>query len=247
MREKWVDIAKGIAIISVVLGHIGFLYPKWQILPILTLLVWLWHVPVFFLIGGFFIKEEKLQNPFKFIKGKLKNLYLPILYIYVPILLLHNFFFKIGFYDTQTEYVGKYITEWSVSDFLKHLVESILFAGREPLLGAMWFVYVLFLALCGLSIISWALKKLVKDSVIYEYVRFLVLLACVLVSCTMTNVFDFTIPRFNNTITAIWLIYLGMMIVQKQKILFNNKYIVLISAFLTWHTATILGGGRSCC
>lgn len=46
-REDWVDIAKGIAISAVVLGHVGFDYPTWKLLPLHVLLVWLWHVPVF--------------------------------------------------------------------------------------------------------------------------------------------------------------------------------------------------------
>lgn len=91
-RENWVDIAKGLAITAVVLGHVNYMWPFHKLLPLNTLVVWLWHVPVFFLIGGFFIKDEKLLQPIVFIKGKIKSLYLLILYIYVPVLLLHNFF-----------------------------------------------------------------------------------------------------------------------------------------------------------
>lgn len=68
-RQNYVDIAKAFAIIAVVFGHIGFQYPDIKLLPIRTLAANLWHVPVFFMIGGFFIKEERLANPFQFIKG----------------------------------------------------------------------------------------------------------------------------------------------------------------------------------
>ena len=241
-REKYVDIAKGIAIIAVVLGHIGYLYPAWKLLPLSTILVWLWHVPVFFLIGGFFLKEEKLQKPLSFVKGKFRSLYLLILYIYIPVLLLHNWFLQIGFYDTCIEYYGKYVTEWGGQDFLRHVLEAILFAGREPLLGAMWFVYVLFMALCCLSIVSWTLRKCIKKDQVYEDVRFAVLLLGAVLSCTMTKLYDVTIPRFCNMIVAVWLIYLGMLLVQKRKVEFNNKYIALISVIIIYHAATILGG-----
>lgn len=242
LREPWVDIAKGLAISAVVLGHISFQYPTNKALPLSALLVWLWHVPVFFLIGGFFIKENRLQMPALFMKGKLKSLYLPILYIYLPVLFLHNLFIKIGFYDISIEYYGKYVSEWGFLDFLKHVLEAVFFAGREPMLGAMWFVYVLFMALCCLSMLSWGLRKFLKDDKVYEYVRFVVLLVGAVLSCTMTKLYNVTIPRFNNMIVAVWLIYIGMLLVQKRKVEFNNKYVALISVVIAYHAATTLGG-----
>lgn len=241
-RESWVDISKGISIIAVVLGHISIIIPSWKLLPLPELLFQLWHVPVFFLIGGFFIKDEKLFNPFLFIQGKLKSIYLLILYIYIPVLILHNFWISIGFYDLGIDYIGKHVTWWGVTDLLKNIIETILFAGREPLLGAMWFVYVLFIALCCLSLISSLIKKFVKNDKQYEYVRFIVLFVLAILSCTLTNLYNFTIPRANNTITAIWLIYIGMLMVQKLHIVFDNVYLALIGLIIGWHTATIVGG-----
>lgn len=70
MRSQWVDIAKGIAISAVVLFHISYSFPNLKLLPVTALFGYAWHVPVFFLIGGFFIKEEKLVRPVSFIRGK---------------------------------------------------------------------------------------------------------------------------------------------------------------------------------
>lgn len=242
MRQQWVDIAKGVAIIAVVLGHIGYQYPAIRLLPMSVLFAWLWHVPVFFLIGGFFLKEEKLQKPLSFMKGKFRSLYLLILYIYIPVLLMHNWFLQIGFYDTNIEYYGKYVTEWKLFDFLKQVVLAIGFAGREPILGVMWFVYVLLLALSILSIVSWGLKKLINDDRKYEFIRFLVLLLGAVVSCSLTKLFGITIPRGNNTIVAVWLIYVGMMLFQRLHLKFENGYVAIISGVVAYHAATILGG-----
>ena len=74
-RARWVDIAKGFAILSVVLLHIKYQFYDSEYLPLSTLLGELWHVPVFFLLGGFFLKEERLLQPVSFIKGKIKSLY----------------------------------------------------------------------------------------------------------------------------------------------------------------------------
>ena len=201
-------------------------------------------MPVFFLIGGFFIKDEKLLQPIVFIKSKINSLYLLILYLYIPVLLLHNIFLDIGIYDSQVEYVGKYVTIWGGQDLIKNLLAAVFFAGREPLLGAMWFVYVLFMALCGLSLISYILKKIVSpDETRYEYVRCVALFILCILSCTLTNILGITVPRVNNTITAIWLIYVGMLLAQKQHISFDNGWIALISGILAWHSGVMQGRG----
>ena len=247
-RITWVDIAKGIAIIAVVIGHIGYRWPNMVLIPLSDLCYGLWHIPVFFMIGGFFLKEDRLLKPGSFVKGKIKSLYLPMIYIYVPVLMLHNLFISIGWYDLDVEYYGKFVTFWSLTDFFKHLAAALLCAGREPLLGAMWFGFVLFMALCILSFTSWAIKKVNegRSPSTYELVRGLVFLSLAIISCTLTKLFGLTIPRFNNTFVAIWLLYVGMLLVQKVRIAFSNGLIAMGSALLAWHTATVRGG-ESCC
>lgn len=97
VRYRWVDIAKGFAILSVVLLHINYQFYDSKYLPLATLLGELWHVPVFFLLGGFFLKEERLLQPVSFIKGKIKSLYRLLLYFYIPAVLLHNVLLHLGF------------------------------------------------------------------------------------------------------------------------------------------------------
>lgn len=244
MRQRWVDIAKGIAIIAVVLGHINYNWPGGRLVPLSDLLIWLWHVPVFFMIGGFFLKDEKLLHPNSFIWGKVKSLYLLILYIYIPVLLFHNLFIRIGFYDLNLEYYGKYVTEWGMIDFGKHLLAAVFFAGREPLLGAMWFVYVLFLALCIISVVSWLLKLIGGrwNEQMYELIRGLVFGALAILGCTLTQLFNFTLPRFNNTLVAVWLVYIGMLVVQKARLQFTNPIAALACGLIAWHSATCRGG-----
>ena len=63
MRQDWVDIVKAITMISVVLGHIAYQYPEHSLLPVSAIIAWLWHVPVFFIVGGFFLKDDKMVMP----------------------------------------------------------------------------------------------------------------------------------------------------------------------------------------
>ncbi len=243
-RQDWVDIAKGIAIIAVVVGHIKFSWPDSKYLPLSDLFVWLWHVPVFFMIGGFFLKNDRLNKPVEFVKGKVKSLYLPLLYIYIPVLLLHNLFIRVGFYDTGIEYYGKYVTWWGILDFLKHIFETMLCAGREPLLGAMWFGFVLFLALFIISITSWIVKYIGRkwSDEVQEMFRALLFLLFAVLSCSLTQLLGITIPRFNNTLVAVWLIYVGMELVQRFRVTFSNGLIAAASVVLAWHSATSRGG-----
>ena len=158
-RTVYIDIAKGIAILSVVLLHVDFVYPKLSFINISAMLGWYWHVPVFFLIGGFFLKEERLLQPVSFIKGKFKSLYLLAFYIYLPATLLHNVFFQLGWYSPDVVYGGKIIVEWGLKEYAIGIAKTLLCAGREPIMGAMWFVYALLFALCGYSIITYVVNK----------------------------------------------------------------------------------------
>lgn len=158
-RTAYVDIAKGMAILSVVLLHVDFAYPQWPLLDISAMLGWYWHVPVFFLIGGFFLKDERLAQPVSFIKGKFRSLYLLALYIYLPATLLHNCLLWMGWYSTDVVYGGKVMADWGVKEYLWGILKTLLCAGREPVLGAMWFIYALLFALCGYSMVYWFVNK----------------------------------------------------------------------------------------
>lgn len=89
-REHWADIAKGIGIILVILGHIKYTD---------TLLVqWLYtfHMPLFFFISGYFINKNKtlMQN----IKHKAYILLVPYLLLSIIYFLLEDFFLIIENY-----------------------------------------------------------------------------------------------------------------------------------------------------
>lgn len=111
-RVLFVDIVKGFAISAVVMMHIAYDYPKTCLIDIRALFGYFWHVPVFFVVAGFFIKDCKLEHPWAFVKEKLKGLYLPALYIYLIAAILHNTLFSIGWYSPCVSYGGKITSEW---------------------------------------------------------------------------------------------------------------------------------------
>lgn len=85
-RSLSVDIAKGVSIIAIVLGHINFAYPSYRLADTRALIFGLWHVAAFFLLAGFFIKEELLVQPKLLFKKKFSSLYcisISLLYCFI--------------------------------------------------------------------------------------------------------------------------------------------------------------------
>ena len=66
-RIDWPDVAKGICIISVILGHLGVAW--------INKIVYMYHLPVFFIISGYFLKKN--TNLIGFAKTKAKRLLIP--------------------------------------------------------------------------------------------------------------------------------------------------------------------------
>lgn len=66
-RLKHVDVARGIAIISIIIGHMG--------IREVERFVFTFHVPIFFLISGYFISERSKFS--EFVQRKAKTLLLP--------------------------------------------------------------------------------------------------------------------------------------------------------------------------
>ena len=78
-RYAYVDIIKGWAMLTIIVCHASSsLFPD----IVRQLFGNPWNVLIFFIIGGFFLKIESLGDPVKFIKRKLKALYLPATIIY---------------------------------------------------------------------------------------------------------------------------------------------------------------------
>ncbi len=77
-RIQYIDIAKGISIICIILGHLN----SWQI----TRVVFTFHVPLFYFITGYFTDD---RLPVKaFIKHKARTLLIPYAFTCMVIILL---------------------------------------------------------------------------------------------------------------------------------------------------------------
>ena len=80
-RIEAIDIAKGIAIIGILAGHMRF--TKVFGIDFVHNIVYQFHVPIFFLISGYFLKPEMQLQPF--LARGLKRLMGPYLFTCVAI------------------------------------------------------------------------------------------------------------------------------------------------------------------
>lgn len=79
-RINYVDFIKGMAIIAMAFGHIMYFEQLHPLLLVKLFFAYTWHVGVFFIIGGFFLKNVNMSNIKAFIKKKTEQLYLLALY-----------------------------------------------------------------------------------------------------------------------------------------------------------------------
>ena len=129
-RIQWVDIVKGIAILSMVIGHSLQNFPGGRLL---TLLIYSFHMPIFFIMSGVTTKTltDNKKILFKLIKLA-KKILIPTVII-VVICTLERIYF--------------HIYSWSM--FWKVIGNALLYAQPTDARGnftidAMWFLVVFF-------------------------------------------------------------------------------------------------------
>ena len=69
-RIAWIDVAKGVAMVAIIMGHLD--------VSIVDRVVYPWHVPLFFIVSGFFLSLN--GSLLEFLRKKAKSLILPFVY-----------------------------------------------------------------------------------------------------------------------------------------------------------------------
>lgn len=201
----------------------------------------MWHVPVFLCIGGFFIKDKELCSPKVFIAKKWRTPYVKMLWFYAVFILLHNFFYRIGFYSTDALYVGKHIyplVTWL--DWVKQVGWALL-AAREPFLGAMWFINLMFLGMCFISLTVWLVNRLPIRTEYRLWACGAGVVAMAMVASVSTHVFDVNITRLSPALVGTVLIYMGYVLNRRLCIEYNNPWVFAISIMVMYELACLFG------
>ena len=173
-RDLSVTYSKGIAIMLMVLCHAGFFKfgHDW---------IYTFHMPLFFFMSGYCMKEKYFSDTIGFICRRLKGVWWPFVKWMIVFILLHNFLIKFGLYATDAKYAysGQPSTPYTLHYIILSILESLRFVHGEQLLGGYWFLRSLF---WGSMISYFSLffqRKFTKDSpVIYATVGCIILLIC---------------------------------------------------------------------
>lgn len=146
-RDRSIDIAKGIAIIAVVFGHC-YLFPY-------TRFVYSWHMPLFFILAGYFFRKKNVRES---LRTDLWRLIVP--YLVFGGICCAKFTITKGIHgDWETVrncWLGFFWTN-STKDHTSYLFNWV------PGIGAIWFLPALFW--CK-NIYNWLSNKVVKELVL---------------------------------------------------------------------------------
>lgn len=238
-RQHWVDAVKGMAIIAVVLLHSDYDFYHSELLPLWSLLGNSWHVGVFFMVSGFFIKHD--ESMAICLKKNFKGLYLKLIVLYLLAVVLHNLMISLGLYALGQEYGGKLMQPYSLVQMVKKALLAIAGAGREPILSPLWFVYVLFVARLVLCAIFRLTNRLHLASRHQEGVRMLLILLLCIVGHVLSNVVGIQIPRYANLFSAVWLMYVGYYLNRVRKVQFESGWWAL-AGLAAYYLCTIVFG-----
>lgn len=150
-RNPSVDIAKGIGISLMVLGHSGV--PEMG-----SAFIYMFHMPLFFILSGWCLKEKYLEQPKTFVAHRLKGLWWPYVKWSILFILLQNWFCKLHLYSPSYSYKGAGVLPYSLREMKDRVWSTVTnMEGAPQLLGGYWFLRELLLA----SLISWLLIKLI--------------------------------------------------------------------------------------
>ena len=131
-RNKTIDIARGIAIILMCIGHTCCPH-------ILHNFIYMFHMAFFFMTSGYFFNKEKsITQPWEFIIKKIKGLYIPFVIWGITFTFLHNIFLDLKLLTPENHFYGLRETLW------KAFTTNTRFIPTEEMMGHYWFFSCLF-------------------------------------------------------------------------------------------------------
>ena len=134
-RNTSISIAQGIAIILMVAGHA-------ECPGTLMSLIYIFHMPLFFITAGYFFTRRNVEQPWDFCCKRFKGLYVPFVKWSLFFLLIHNVMFQVGILNEAFgNWEGGVTHPYSLRQALQRAVHIFTaMAGYDEFLaGAFWF------------------------------------------------------------------------------------------------------------
>ena len=207
-RVLFIDIAKGIAIILMIIGHVlGF--------GLKRSIIFSFHMPLYIITSGFFYKEKSF-------KDEIKNLTIKLL-LPTTIILLIVFFIKnfanLGLIEACKEAFKVITVCWSHKSKINYN-----FSGT----GVLWFVYLLI----GIRLLFKLNKKVAKENDIF--LSIIVLLETYI--GYIVGIKGYWLPWSLDVTFACMIFYFAGYIFNKYKVLdkISKNYKIIFIVFIIW-------------
>lgn len=222
-RERLVsmDIAKAVTILLVVIGHSGSPFDNF---------IYLFHMPVFFCISGYFYKDNYSQNPLSVVKKRIFSLYLPFVAYEFVFLALHNVFYNLNIYSDKVSYYGEVGYLYGPIDYLKNIFWILTFHNSEQLLKPFWFLIVLFVITVLFSLISYFSQRFGKRY--NEVLRGILIALCFIVGMILSHYNIVLSFNTNVGLVAISIFYIGYLYKRYERHIPFNPYFFFMSLAL---------------
>lgn len=164
-RVQWLDIAKGIGIFLVVIGHTG-------LTKVIATWIWSFHMPLFFILSGFSFTFTKSPSLIKFIKKRIRNLLIPYiifsLIVYLWSLLINYELFRLNYSELFLGWRG--LALWFIP--VLFCTEIIYFVISKTLNNILLLFVVIFSLLIGYFFYENNIHFLFKFEVVFTSIFF---------------------------------------------------------------------------
>jgi fucose 4-O-acetylase-like acetyltransferase len=184
-RVNWIDYAKGIGIILVVIGH-GWVSDT----SMLSIWIYSFHMPLFFIISGMLIKDNTLKLPtWQIVKKYAKSILLPY-YIFSLFIIL---------VEICKDILKK---DFTLMGVIRNIGKSLFLQGIQ----AEWFLPCLFVAVVCVCFI---LKKIKCTKVVGLVLLVIALILCGFVHIDNTNFAIDELIVLLRSCVALLFVYIG--------------------------------------
>lgn len=179
--DSRISVTKALCIILMVVGHSGC--PTF-----LSEYIYQFHMPCFFFVSGFLLKDKYLNDMSTFIRRRFKGLWWQFVKWSVIFMFLHNVLTSLHIYNNS----------YTLIDMAYKLFHIVTMTGSEQLLGGYWFLKELLYA----SVISIIVLKLLHTIPIRkegkEFQNGIILTLIFLVLAYILSIVPFKIPTIGS-------------------------------------------------
>ncbi len=203
-RNKYIDVLRGIGIISIVLGHVWNTDNYFSVCgEMLRRFVYLYHLPVFFFCAGYMFRVKTILE---FCMSVLKNQYLKFVIVGLTSLMLAPVWSQCGI-----------ITSVAFEEIKADVWKIIKFYPSGILTGTMWFVPMFAIALTIFYMINYLAEKVIAANVKFSLnvVKGVVFLLLGLCGMVLTVYKGWGNHFLHVSLTMLPVMYLGQYMKQK--------------------------------